>query len=397
MSPSRRQMTRREATGQVSGALAAALLAQSCARNAETEPGMTGLIEGVEAEAKDYLPNPLLFSDEKPVVAITQIPPRRSRREGIDFAVREAIDLLGGMAEITRDKERILIKPNLVNSTAADTTAPEVVEALVKLMSEAGRDVRIGEGTAASSPNIRRLWKGFVCRTKDADTLNGIQDEVFDELGFRDLSERMKVRLVNLHVGDMVRYAIPDNYIFRDIFLHSELHDADLVCSAPMMKTHGLAGVTLSMKNFIGAYPGQVYGTVRSRVHQVASQVEPSGTASAVVDMVKATRVGLSVIDASTAMQAQGPSTSMGGELVEMGLIVAGRNALATDMVGAYVMGFEPEEISTFEWAWKAGMRPSRLDEIEVRGKRLEAARRPFKRAVVVPYREISPWYGPVC
>jgi hypothetical protein len=60
-------------------------------------------------------------------------------------------------------------------------------------------------------------------------------------------------------------------------------------------------------------------------------------------------------------------------------------------------MGFEPEEISTFEWAWKAGMRPSRLDEIEVRGKQMEAVRRPFKRAVVVPYREISPWYGPVC
>jgi uncharacterized protein (DUF362 family) len=272
MSPSRRQMTRREATKQVSGALATAFLAQSV-KNAETEPGMTDLIEGIEADAKDYLPNPLLFSVEKPAVAITQVPPRRSKREGIDFAVREAIDLLGGMAEVARNKDRVLIKPNLVSPTVSDTTAPEVVEALVRLMTEAGKDVSIGEGAAASSPNIRRLWKGFVCRTKDAETLNGIQDEVFDELGFRDLSERMKVRLVNLHVGDMVRYTIPDNSVFKDIFLHSALHEADLVCSVPMMKTHGLAGVTLGMKNFIGAYPGQVYGTVRSRVHQVASRV----------------------------------------------------------------------------------------------------------------------------
>jgi uncharacterized protein (DUF362 family) len=164
-----------------------------------------------------------------------------------------------------------------------------------------------------------------------------------------------------------------------------------------MMKTHGLASVTLGMKNFIGAYPGEVYGTVRSRVHQVASHVEPSGTASAIVDIVKATKVGLTVIDASTAMEGQGPSTGMGGKLVEMGLIVAGTNALATDMVGAYLMGFQPEEISTFEWAWRTGMKPSRLDDIEVRGERMEAVQRPFKRPAVLPYGEISPWYGPVC
>ena len=309
----------------------------------------------------------------------------------------EAIDLLGGMAAVTRDKERVLIKPNLVSPEASDTTAPEVIEALVRLMIEAGKDVSIGEGAAASRRNIRYRVKGFTCRTKDVEVLEGIQDDVFDGLGFRELSEKMKIPLVNLHVGDMIRYTIPDNFVFQDLYLHSALHEADLVCSVPMMKTHGLAGVTLGMKNFIGAYPGQVYGTVRSRVHQVASRVEPSGTASAIVDIVKAANVGLTVIDASTAMEGQGPSKGMGGKLVEMGVIVTGTNALATDMVGAYLMGFQPEEISTFEWAWKAGMKPSRLDEIEVRGKPLEAVRRPFERPLVVPYRDISPWYGPVC
>jgi uncharacterized protein (DUF362 family) len=390
-------ITRREAIKQISGTLATALLAEGCAREAETELGRKDLIEGIEAEPKIYQPNPILFSDQKPVVSIAAIPSRKSKRDGIDFAVSEAIDLLGGMAAVTRNKERVLIKPNLVNPEASDTTAPEVIEALVRLMIEAGKDVSIGEGAAASRRNVRYLAKGFTCRTKDVEVLEGIQDDVFNGLGFRELSEKMKIRLVNLHVGDMIRYTIPDNYVFQDLYLHSALHEADLVCSVPMMKTHGLAGVTLGMKNFIGAYPGQVYGTVRSRVHQVASQVEPSGTASAIVDIVKAAKVGLTVIDASTAMEGQGPSTRMGGKLVEMGLIVAGTNALATDMVGAYLMGFQPEEISTFEWASKAGMKPSRLDEIEVRGQRLEAVRRPFKRPLVVPYGDISPWYGPVC
>jgi hypothetical protein len=60
-------------------------------------------------------------------------------------------------------------------------------------------------------------------------------------------------------------------------------------------------------------------------------------------------------------------------------------------------MGFEPEEIPTFAWAAKAGMKPSSLDQIEVRGQRLEAVRRPFKKPAVVSYRDVSSWYGPVC
>jgi len=392
-----KSISRRDAIKQISGTLASALMVNGCARDAETDIGMADLTEGIEADFKPYQPNPILFGNEKPVVAITAIPLKKSKKNGIDFAVREAIDLLGGMAEIARNKERILIKPNLVDPDPRDTTSPEVVEALVKLMQETGKDVSIGEGTAGASHNSRLTVLGFTCRTKEVGVLNGIQNEAFNELGYVDLSERMKVPLVNLHAGNMVGYSIPDNYVFKQIYLHSALHEADLVCSAPMMKTHALASVTLGMKNFIGAFPGQVYGTVRSRVHQVASKVEPSGTASAIVDMVRGTRVGLTVIDGSTAMQGQGPTTSGGGELVEMGLIVAGTNALATDMVGAHLMGFQPEEISTFEWAWKAGMLPTSIADIEVRGKPMKEVRQSFKKPNVVPYREISSWYGPVC
>jgi uncharacterized protein (DUF362 family) len=67
------------------------------------------------------------------------------------------------------------------------------------------------------------------------------------------------------------------------------------------------------MKNLIGLYPGQVYGTVRSALHADAAKVEPSGTASIIVDMVRASKVGLVVVDASMAMEGQGPSTMQGG------------------------------------------------------------------------------------
>jgi len=150
-----------------------------------------------------------------------------------------------------------------------------------------------------------------------------------------------------------------------------------------MMKTHSLAGVTLGMKNLIGAYPGTIYQAVRGRMHDAAAKIEPSGTAAAIVDMVRANKVGLVVVDASVAMEGNGP---WDGSLVAMEAIVAGTNALATDMVAANLMGFNPSEIPTFTWAHKAGLRPERLDEIEICGASVESVRRKFARPQVLPW-----------
>jgi len=72
---------------------------------------------------------------------------------------------------------------------------------------------------------------------------------------------------------------------------------------------------------------------------------------------------------------------------VKMDVIVAGTNPVATDMVAASLMGFEPREVPTFAWANKAGLLPTALDEIEVRGELIERARRAFAKAGVGVWR----------
>ena len=332
-----------------------------------------------------------LFCAEKPVVSVVKI-----QNDKIGFAVEKSIDLLGGIESITRGKEQIMLKPNLVSTEPRDVTKPDVIKALVQLMKGAGKDVSIGEGSAAAGPNFRPEIFGRVCRTKDFQTLNDIQQIVFDRLGYSDLAKSLKAPLVNLHTGEMSKVKIPNGFVFKEISLHHSLTETDLLCSVPMMKTHGLASVTLGMKNLIGVYPGQIYGTVRSAVHSEASKVEKSGTASAIVDMVHANKLGLVVVDASTAMQGQGPSVHQGGRLTKMDLIISGTNPLATDMVAAYIMGFQPEEVSTFLWAWKSGMTPVDLNGIEIRGEKLNDVRRSFVRPTVYPWEAIEN-YGPPC
>ncbi len=324
---------------------------------------------------------PLPGAAPKAVVSIARV-----RNGDVARAVEQAIDLLGGIEQVTRGKHRILLKPNLVGNSTRMTTKPVVVRTLATLMQRAGKDVSIGEGSAAATDfNVRG---GVQYRTKVRAILDPMQQYVFDQLGYTELAQALHVPLVNLHSGDLVEVPISGGYVFDRITLHRAVAETDLLVSVPMMKTHVLATVTLGMKNLIGLYPGTVYYAARSWLHQHASERAHSpGVAYEIVDMVRAARPGLVVVDASQAMEGNGPSD---GDIVDMGLIIAGTNPRATDMVSAAAMGIGPLEIPQFAAAWRVGMSPTTLDDIEVRGARLTEVRRAFKRPNIVPWSAIG-------
>jgi len=323
-------------------------------------------------------------TSEKPVVSIVRI-----KGDRIAAAVDEALELLGGIEQISKGKERIMLKPNLVNPDPKSTTKVEVISALARSLKGAHKDVSIGEGSAAAEGFNAKGYEIF--RTRNADILSRMQSYVFEELGFTELGKSLRIPLVNLHTGEVGKVKVPNGFVYDEVTLHRSLIETDLLCSVPMMKTHGLGQVTLGMKNLVGVFPGTVYCSIRGCMHDTASKVEPSAVAAPVVDMVRANKLGLVVVDASTAMEGQGPSM---GRLVPMNLIIAGTNPLATDMVSAALMGFEPKEVPTFTWANKAGMSPSCLDEIEVRGEKMEDVRRKFTRPIVVPWAGIRNFFG---
>ena len=322
--------------------------------------------------------------EQTAVVSIARI-----KNGNIAYAVEEAIDLLGGIESVAAGKERIMLKPNLVGASPTFTTKPEVVKALAQLMLGSGKDVLIGEGSAAVNRfNIRGRE---VYRTNKRDILDGMQNFVFDTLGYSELAGVLGVPLVNLHSGEMVDVPVPGGFAYDQITLHQSLTEIDLLCSVPMMKTHTMATVTLGMKNLIGLYPGTVYYSVRSRVHDHAANAGSPGVAYEILDMVRANKLGLTVVDGSMAMEGNGPSD---GELVRMDVIIAGTDPVATDMVAARVIGFQPEEVPTFAQAHAGGMGPKRNDDIEIRGAAVNEVQRQFKKPEIVRWQSINEFWG---
>lgn len=325
--------------------------------------------------------------EKKPIVSVVRI-----EKDRIGFAVEKAIGLLGGIERIAKKQERIMLKPNLVNDLPEDTTNPEVVRTLARLMKNAGKEVLIGEGSAAAAGfNV----KGEdTCRTTKREILDPMQGHIFAKLGYSELAASMNIPLVNLHSGEMGEVNIENGFIFDAITLHRSLIDLDMLCSVPMMKTHGLATVTLGMKNLLGLYPGTRYYSVRSWLHDYAAKKGSIGVAGEIVDMVRANKLGLVVIDGSVAMEGQGPSITYGGRLVKMNVIIAGTNPLATDMIASTVMGFDPKEIPTFLWAQRVGMKPASLNEIEVRGENIDKISKRFARPNMMTWESIRNTWG---
>jgi len=324
------------------------------------------------------------MSYKKDVVSIVRV-----KDGNIAKAVEDAIDLLGGIKNVTRGKNSILIKPNLVAPDKQCTTKPEVVKTIAELMQKAGKEVMIGEASAAAESF--NVIGNDTYRTKKKEILDGMQQHVFETLGYIEMAKSLNIPLINLHSGDIVEVPLNDGFAAKSLKIHRKLTEVDLVCSVPIMKTHTLATVTLAMKNLIGLYPGTEYYSVRSWLHDRAAERGSAGVAFEVIDMNRAVKTGLSVIDATTAMEGNGP---FGGALVDMGLIIAGTSTLATDMVGATLMGFESDEIPAISLAHKSGMEPGNLLNIEIRGLTIEQTKRQFIKPMVSKWTDINKFWG---
>lgn len=313
----------------------------------------------------------------KPIVALT-----RCRHDSSDEAVAEAvhatIELAGGIPEKVRRARKILVKPNYVgaNSKPSDDaikrfegrlvscSEPCINRAVVAALRAAnpGAEIVFAEGIDARAPRTAE----DVFRAMDAPRL-------VDEYG---------VKLLNANDAPVEPVPVPGGgLIHRAVHLNRELADVDAVVSVAKLKAHGTAGVTMSIKNMFGILPRSYYGST----HRNFMHTNYFRLMRVVVDIATTLKPDLAVVDGLVASD-----YGMDHEPREMDVLLAGHDPVATDAVGAAVMGFDPEtdfpnepflvSENHLRLAAKAGVGTLRLAETELRGLPLVEARaaRPF-------------------
>jgi len=274
--------------------------------------------------------------------------PEKPSEEEINTSVREAIDLVGGLADIVSKGDTVLIKPNVVNASHPDTgatTDPRVCKSIANMVKEIGAKPIIAESSSIG-----------------ADT-----EEAFKVAGYGKLRDE-GFEVIDLKREETIMVPIPNGKSLKEVSLPRVVIDANVIISVPRMKTHDQAKVTLSLKNMKGVLPD----TFKRKFHLVF------GVFQGVADLCTVLRPALAVVDGIIAQEGLGPTT---GSPVEMDLIIAGKDPVAVDTITGIIMGFEPGEDEMVNAAVNSGIGTANLNKIKVVGESISNVKRKFKRA----------------
>jgi uncharacterized protein (DUF362 family) len=272
------------------------------------------------------------------------------------FAASYADDLADVIGRGLREMEvdvrgrSVLLKPNIVEYEEghAINTHPLVVGGAAIALRRAGaREVVVAEG-----PGHRR----------DVEYLLG-------STGLFDILRDAKVRFVDLNHDDVREVPLRSWFTgMRSLSLPASVLAADVVVSLPKLKTHHWAGLTCSMKNFFGVVPGAVYGWPKNILHL-------HGIDASILDLVATVRPALTIVDAITAMEGDGPIM---GRARPLGFIAVGTDVTAVDATCARVVGIDPRKIGYLDAAghFLGNIDPKRID---VRGESPDRYRTSFE------------------
>jgi uncharacterized protein (DUF362 family) len=265
----------------------------------------------------------------------------------VEKAVREAVDLVGGIEAIVKPDEKVLLKVNWCvvpeDPKVGVVTNPVVARAVADLIKGAGAEPIIGDSAA-----------------RGVDT-----DLVIQATGYAKLADE-GYAVVNFDKEKVIKLEFPDGEILQKIKTFELVTQVDKIIDIPLFKTHDSAEATLGLKNM----KGLLHDDHKSKLHR-------EGLYAGVADVNLRFPPDLVVYDGTWAMEGLGP---MYGIPFELNLILATRNVVAGDAVAGSIMGFEPGELLVTKVAYERGLGEMNLDKIPVVGAPLESVKRRFKR-----------------
>jgi uncharacterized protein (DUF362 family)/ferredoxin len=257
-------------------------------------------------------------------------------------ALRRGIELLGGPDRFAKPGERILLKPNILAGEGPEravTTHPSVLMASVRLLREAGAEVRFGDSPGLENPNQAAKRSGLL----EAGVRAGAQ---FDELSSAS-------PLDNSGGSSVSSFPIAQ-----------AAHECDGIINLPKMKTHQLTRITGAVKNLFGCIPGKrkaLYHVQFPDVHEFSQLL---------VDLNLSLRARLHIMDGITAMEGNGPRS---GDPKPMRALILSEDPVAVDATFCRLAAMDPTFVPTTVVGHRRGLGHHQLGRIDIVGEPLES------------------------
>jgi uncharacterized protein (DUF362 family) len=270
----------------------------------------------------------------------------------VSTAVEKAIELTGGLDVNAGDV--VVIKPNAKNPAPPGygvITDPRVVEAVINLSFQRGaKKVKIAEGAAYPSG----AYNTFAA---------------FEAIGITEIAKRWNVELVDLNSYDSIDIDVTGGLVLDWVRVGKSVIEADVVINVPVLKTHKATLMSACVKN-IGV--GCATREEKKRLHRL-------GIDEGLVDVYSVVPTTYHLVDGIVALEGDGPNLPP-GKSRPLGLLIAGKDGVAVDTVCTKIMGFDPADVKHLQLAKQQGLGIMDLEEITIKGLKLEDVETTFKR-----------------
>jgi uncharacterized protein (DUF362 family) len=235
-----------------------------------------------------------LFGEELPDLAVVQGPDPGQ-------TVAKAIEIAGGIGRFISRGDTVVIKPNIGwdrRPEQAANTNPQVVASVVRLCLEAGASRVTVLDNPCDDPRRAYVQSGIAQAAREA----GARTPFMDSRKFREM------RL--------------DGEVLKKWEVYQDVIEADKVINIPVAKHHSLAGLTLSMKNWMGAIGGP-----RSRLHWKLD--------GSLADLTAFFGPVLTILDCFRVLTWNGPQGGSLSYVKNLNTVVVGTDQVAVDAFGA--------------------------------------------------------------
>lgn len=274
----------------------------------------------------------------------TETPPPSPTPTPVDLAVarngkpeemvRAVMKALGGMGKFIKPGDEVVVKPNICVAyhtyKYAATTNPWIVGAIVKLALEAG------------AKTVKVMDYPFGGTAEQAYHISGIQEQVQEAGG----------KMVVMSGIKFVKTDIPGGKDLRSARIFDDVLRADVLINVPIAKHHGLALLTLAMKNLMGV----IYD--RPAMHINLGQ--------RLADLSTRVRSHLVIVDAVRMLMAHGPSGGSLDDVRKVNTIIASPDIVAADSYAATLFGYQPDRLSFINRGAQMGLGVMDLSRLRI-------------------------------
>lgn len=243
-------------------------------------------------------------------------------KDRVSTMVEKVIKGLGGIGKFVKKGAKVVIKPNSAwgrRPEQAANTNPAIIDTIISMCKQAG----------ASS---------IIVFEHPCDNYS----VAFKESGIKAVCDRQGIQMLAAeNKGDYKGINIPMAKTMKAAEVNKLMSAADCYINIPIVKVHGGARVTITMKNQMGTVY-DMRGFHRQGLHEC------------IADLATVVKPTFCIVDATRMLMTRGPQGP--GKVKKEFKVFAGTDMVALDTYGAGLLGVKAQDVPHIKYAYQHGL-----------------------------------------